>query len=45
MDKGLKLTETARPSWLFDADVIETSVAMNIEHVVAVGRGWTSIVC
>lgn len=30
---------------LFSADAVETSVSMNAEHVVAAGRGWTSIVC
>ena len=32
-------------SKLFDAGGAETSVAMNAEHVVAVGRGWNGFIC
>ena len=43
-DDGTDITWGETTS-LFDADVSETSVAMNAEHVVAVGRGWTTFMC
>ena len=41
---GMDITWGAT-SELFDVSVAETSVAMNTEYIVAVGRGWTRIEC